>query len=164
MKTKDEYNMSLDQPLSSTLPKIAPCMSFPRKRESIGLTMGPRFRGDDDADFHFHRWAEGPWKLLRAARQWPEAPAKDTPRRRAAEEGKMRPPLLYFTREIDERSGNVDENKGRVQFVRAAEGVNEPNARHPSLPRKSTPSPGPRRLWTAPSRTTLSPKGERAFS
>ena len=33
--------------------KLAPRMSFPRKRESIGLTMGPRFRGDDDADFHF---------------------------------------------------------------------------------------------------------------
>jgi len=38
--------------------------SFPRKRESIGPTMGPRFRGDD-ADFRWLGWAAGPWKLLR---------------------------------------------------------------------------------------------------
>ena len=78
--------MSLDQPLCSSVLKIAPCMSFPRKRESIGLTMGPRIRGDD-ADFHFHRWAEGPWKLPSAARQWPGHPPNtrrdEGPQRRA---------------------------------------------------------------------------------
>jgi hypothetical protein len=26
--------------------------SFPRKRGSIGLAMGPRFRGGDDSDYH----------------------------------------------------------------------------------------------------------------
>ena len=40
--------------------------SFPRKRESIGPTMGPRFRGDDD-DFRCLGWATGLWKLLRMA-------------------------------------------------------------------------------------------------
>ena len=42
--------------------------SFPRKRESIGLTMGPRFRGDDNADFHSYGWAAGPWALGMTAR------------------------------------------------------------------------------------------------
>jgi hypothetical protein len=45
------------QILCFALLKIA---SFPRKRESIGLTMGPRFRGDDNADFDFLGWAAGP--------------------------------------------------------------------------------------------------------
>jgi len=31
---------------------------------------------------------------------------------RAAEEGKLRPPLRYRTRKINERTGNVYENKG----------------------------------------------------
>ena len=44
------------------LRKIA---SFPRKWESIGPTMGPRFRGGDAAsDFHMLGWAKGLWKLL----------------------------------------------------------------------------------------------------
>ena len=41
--------------------------SSPRKRESIGLTIGPRFpafaedkfRGGDDPDSHFFEWAVG---------------------------------------------------------------------------------------------------------
>jgi hypothetical protein len=53
MKTNDNDNMALDQDLRSPLLRIAPSTSFPRKRESIGLSMDPRFRGDDDADFHF---------------------------------------------------------------------------------------------------------------
>jgi hypothetical protein len=47
--------------------KIAASVSFPRKRESIVLTMGPRFRGDD-ADFHYFGWANRPWKLPRISR------------------------------------------------------------------------------------------------
>jgi hypothetical protein len=43
-----------------TLLKVA---SFPRKRESIGLTTGPRFRGDD-ADIHCLGLATVPWGLL----------------------------------------------------------------------------------------------------
>ena len=42
----------------SLLPKIT---SFPRTRESIGVTMGPRFRGDDKASFH---------SLARATDRW----------------------------------------------------------------------------------------------
>jgi hypothetical protein len=34
--------------------------SFPRKRESIVLNVGPRFRGDDNAIFHSLGWAVGP--------------------------------------------------------------------------------------------------------
>ncbi|SPE33779.1 hypothetical protein SBA2_800029 [Acidobacteriia bacterium SbA2] len=49
----------------SALLKITPSVSFPRKRESIGLAMGPRVRGDDDADFHCLGWAKSPWELLR---------------------------------------------------------------------------------------------------
>ncbi|SPE22180.1 hypothetical protein SBA2_10118 [Acidobacteriia bacterium SbA2] len=39
--------------------KATPCVSFPRKRESIGLKMGPRLRGDD-ADFHCLGRVNGP--------------------------------------------------------------------------------------------------------
>jgi len=42
-----------------TLLKVAPSVSFPRRRESILLTMGPRLRGDD-ADFHRLEWVKGP--------------------------------------------------------------------------------------------------------
>ena len=41
------------------------------------------------------------------------APAKRTLTGKTAEEGKMRPPLRYLTRKIDERSVNVYENKGQ---------------------------------------------------
>ena len=44
-------------PSSAALPNIT---SFPRKRESTGPTMGPRLRGDDDADFHGLGWAASP--------------------------------------------------------------------------------------------------------
>jgi hypothetical protein len=38
-------------------------VSFPRKRESIVSTMGPRFRGDE-ADFHSLGWAVSPCRIL----------------------------------------------------------------------------------------------------
>jgi hypothetical protein len=47
------------------VPALLKVTSFPRKRESIGPTMGPRFRGDDDADLHFLGWAASPWVLPR---------------------------------------------------------------------------------------------------
>ena len=57
---------------SSALLKIA---SFPRKRESIVLTMGPRFRGDDKSNFHLLGRAAGSGQLRRmtAKRFFPQA-------------------------------------------------------------------------------------------
>ena len=48
-------------PRPSRLLKVT---SFPRKRESIGVTVGPRLRWGDESDFHHLGWATGPWKLL----------------------------------------------------------------------------------------------------
>ena len=69
MKTKDNDNMALDQDIRSPLLRVAPCASFPRKRESIGLSMGPRFLGDDYADFHFlgRASADAAFERLRCA-------------------------------------------------------------------------------------------------
>ena len=65
------YRGELTQILRFALSKIT---SFPRKRESTGLAMGPRFRGDDDADFHSFGWAAGPRVL--GVTDFRETPAK----------------------------------------------------------------------------------------
>jgi len=40
-------------------------LSFPHKRESIGLEMGPRLRGGDGANLHCLGSAKEPWELRR---------------------------------------------------------------------------------------------------
>ena len=44
---------------------------------------------------------------------------RHTLRRKPTEEGKVRPPLHYLARKIDERSGNIYENKGTAWKERA---------------------------------------------
>ena len=57
-----EWEAGVSPALARTLFRSAPpkITSFPRKRESIVLIMGPRFRGDDNSDFHSSGWAAGP--------------------------------------------------------------------------------------------------------